>query len=696
MASAMGLLTMNAALVDQSAASQTASQFLNHHTGRLLKAAPTSGAPRLVHVETASENPAWPLYYVYNTDDCFVVVAGDDRAEAVLAYGDAPLDLADVPCNLQALLDHYSEQVEWLHSHADAHVNRAPAPAGTATVIDPLLSCTWSQGTPYFDQCPTVRGQHCATGCIATAMAQVMYYWKYPDELPDLPAYVSRAYQIYVPELPGTRLDWDNMLDAYRQYYYNPAQGEAVATLMRYCGQGAFMDYGTDGSGAGCWNQLVAMQVFGYDLTAQLLHRDDYDTDAWNALMLEDLNDGYPILYTGYGDDVGHAFVVDGFDGSMYHINWGWEGSGNGYFALDAFDVGEMSFSWNQEMQYRLCPEHYAGPYDFEVDGVCYLKNGNEATVTYRSQVFNSYDGNVTIPNQVTSDGVTYTVTAISNNAFRDSPGLLSVTLPTTLRRIGKYAFLNCVNLTSVALPASVREVDYAAFRNCTSLTSLSLGAGVEHIGYYAFAGCSALKRLSVPGNVDTLDVASFISCNSLTSVTVGNGTTVVGDAAFAYCGNLRDVTLGDSVLLIGDAAFYECSNLNKVTLGLNLDSIGPRVFSGCTSLSKLIALPEVPPFVADAGTFDESNYSNTTLVVRAFAMDNYICDDIWTDFEHLACLEDEILPGDVNNDGEVNIADVNAVIDAILMGIGDSVMDVNGDGEVNIADVNAVMDKIV
>ena len=76
--------------------------------------------------------------------------------------------------------------------------------------------------------------------------------------------------------------------------------------------------------------------------------------------------------------------------------------------------------------------------------------------------------------------------------------------------------------------------------------------------------------------------------------------------------------------------------------------------------------------------------------------MDNYICDEIWTDFEHLACLEDIVLPGDVNDDGEVNIADVNAVIDAILMGNNEPVMDVNGDGEVNIADVNAVMDKIV
>ena len=680
----LGMLPIDAAPVDQSTASQLASQFLNHRAGSTLKAVQAAGAPRLLHVETSSQDPACPLYYIYNTDDSFVIVAGDDRAEAILAYGDAPLDLADVPCNLQGLLDHYCEQVEWLHTHADARVNRAPHKA--RTVVAPLLSCTWSQGTPYYDQCPTVRGQHCATGCIATAMAQVMYYWKFPDELPDLPAYTTRAYGIYVPALPGTRLDWDNMLDGYMRNYYSCAHGEAVATLMRYCGQGSSMDYGTDGSGAGCWNQLVAMQVFGYNLNAELLHRDDYDTDTWNALMLEDLNDGYPILYSGYGDAGGHAYVVDGYDGALYHINWGWEGSGNGYFALDAFDVGNMSFSWNQEMQHRLYPEQYSGSFDFEVDGLCYRKNGSEATVTYRSPVFNSYQGSVTIPSQVANGGVTYTVTGIANNAFKNCQDLAQVTLPATLRRIGKYAFKNCDGLRSVVLPAGVREVDYAAFQNCTGLTSLSLGSGLEHIGYYAFAGCSGLKRLSVPGSVDTVDVASFINCSSLTNVTIGNGTTVVGDAAFAYCSALRDVTIGDSVLVIGDAAFYHCNNLNKVTLGLNLDSIGPRVFSGCTSLSQLIVLPEIPPFVADAGSFDASNYTNTTLVVRAFAMDNYICDEIWTDFEHLACLEDIVLPGDVNDDGEVNIADVNAVIDAILMGNNEPVMDVNGDGEVNIA----------
>ena len=700
-------LSMTAAPVDPLAAGETASHFVaTRGSGANIKIkGATHAAMRLAYRQPSTALPEAADYYVFDTGGSFVIVAGDDRARAVLAYGDGMPDMASLPCNLHWMLDHYTEQMEWLHTHPAARVE----PQFTsATVVEPLLPCTWSQGTPYYDQCPVYHGEHCATGCIATAMAQVMYYWKFPDTLPALPAYTSIIYHIYVPALPGTTLDWDSMLDGYHFQNYTPAQGEAVATLMRYCGQCSSMDYGTDGSGTGSWNQMVAMQVFGYNLSAQSLHRDDYGTDEWNALMLEDLTEGIPILYTGYGEDAGHAYVVDGFDGSMYHINWGWEGTGNGYFALDAFTVGNWDFSFAQQMQHRLFPEVYSGCSDLEVDGVFYKVDGHEATVTYGTPTFMSYEGRVDVPAQVTADGVTYDVTAIGNNAFRNCRQLTGITLPSTVRRIGKYAFKDCVGLSSVTVPGNVAIIDYAAFQGCTGLSSLALNDGLEEIGYYAFQDCQSLKRLTIPGSVKAIGDFAFISCNGLTALTVNNIPEIavdefdgdgceIGYAAFAKCTALREASLGDGVVGIGESAFYGCTRLQQVNMGVTMDHIADLAFNGCTSLARIICKPELPPLLAGADCFDESHYAQVTVAVPGFARDNYICDDLWTRFSRIVNIEDVVvIPGDVNGDSEVSIADVNAVLAMILSGSIESPGDVNDDGEVNVADVNALVDIIL
>ncbi len=659
--------------VDVDAATRTASQFLNARPAGM-RMAPTSASLRLLHAEASAADEDKPVYYIFNADDAaFVIVAGDDRAEAVLAYGEGPLDMNAVPCNVQWLLDQYKEQIGWLMAHDEVRPERAMAPSHS--VVAPLLSCNWSQSEPYYDQCPTYHGATCLTGCIATAMAQMMYYWKYPDELPDLPAYTSNSYGINVPALPGGHVDWDNMLDSY-QRSYTPAQAEAVAMLMRYCGQASFMDYGPSASGSFGWNQMVGLQVFGYSLSSWLLHREEYDAMSWRNLMIDDLTLGYPILYTGHGEEGGHAFVVDGYDGHNFHINWGWNGDWNGYFALDAFDVAGMSFSSGQKMLYHQYPDEYLMPKEVDVDGLRYRINGDEATLTYTSKTFASYSGRITVPAQVTVDGVAHRVTVIGNNAFRNCKELTAVTLPPTIKRIGNYAFMGCTGLTSMVIPASVEQIGYCAFSGCRGLTSLTLQNGVKRIGYYAFENCSGIKRLTVPGSVDTLGVACFKGCVALS-----------------------EVTLKDGVVAIGDEAFSGCMDLRKVTLGESLEQIGHWVFRWCFSLERLIALPEEPAYVEADDAFEASHFRDTKLVVREIAMDNYICLEPWTRFQQMVCLEDEVMPGDVNGDNEVSIADVNALVDAILADTGMvdiALYDVNGDGEVNIADVNAVIDLII
>ena len=689
-----------AASVSLEEAHARATSFLSSRQHAKMAPGVGQASLRLIHAESSVVNPMATDYYIFQSGDDeskgqFVIVAGDDRANAILGYGDGPLDMKDLPCGLEWLLGHYTEQMEWLHANPDAAVE-APAYASSGT-IDPLLSCNWSQGEPYNNLCPIYKNQHCVTGCIATAMAQVMYYWQYPDTLPDLPAYVTG--EISVSALPGTRLNWDDMLDGYMlegivPLYYSDAQGEAVATLMRYCGQATKMGYGVDASGSGSWNQMSGITDFGYNAGSRKLHRDNYSADDWKALMLGELYAHQPILYCGHGEAGGHAFVVDGYDGRQFHINWGWEGSGNGYFSMDAFTVyGVYDFNYNQSMLVGVYPTRYKPPYDVQVDGFSYRRHGNELTVTRQAEWDNTYRGILTIPSHVTIDGEDCVVTEIGNSAFKNCTSIRTINLPETLKRIGKYAFKNCTALTAMTLPNGLESIDFAAFQGCSSIRTFKFGAGLKHISSYAFYDCRGIQELDLPNRVESIDRHAFLNCKGLRTLTIDM--TTIPDESFYYCNNLKTVNLGNHVKTIGELAFGDCWSLTDLNFGANVDSIAPMAFAGSTALTSIRRLPVVPPLVADENSFSETTYSRATLYVPESAWLDYYCCDVWTLFENQV-IEPDALQGDCNLDGAVNIADVNMVINDILRGTMSPACDVNGDGSVNIADVNYIIGVIL
>ena len=366
---ALTVANMTAANVDATAAQAKAIQFMNSQAGARFMASATN--MKLVHTESSSVEAGAADFYVFNYDGGgFVIVSGEDRAEEILGYGDHQLDMSRIPSNMQWWLNEYKRQIEFILANPDLKVvtpsSMAKSMSFKATTVAPLMSSTWDQMEPYWNQCPSYGGSTCLTGCIATAMAQVMYYWKYPATLPAIASYKTYTRKFTVPALPGTTLDWDNMIDDYSGTY-TTAQATAVATLMRYCGQAAEMDYdnyNNGGSGATCEDQLSGMKLFGYNSGATDLMRDDYSDTEWNAMLQADLEAGRPILYAG--DDSsqgGHAFVIDGYrtSDSKYHLNWGWSGDGNGYFAISALNVDGYKFNYYQEMLYQIYPEGQAG-----------------------------------------------------------------------------------------------------------------------------------------------------------------------------------------------------------------------------------------------------------------------------------------------------------------------------------------------
>ena len=610
---ALALLAMGmrAAPVDVAAARDRALRELSRAgNGKLMK---PSADFVLAHTQVSKADAARADYYVFNASGGggFVIAAGDDRAPAVLAWGEGSFDVEQAPCNVKWLLQQYSRQMECLVAHADEtpRVRMRRSPAMSLTVA-PLLTSTWSQSTPFYDQCPTYGGFHSATGCTATAMAQVMYYWKFPAELPPLPAYITGTLGLEVPALPGTRLDWDNMMDRYSSAAgYTAQQGAAVATLMRYCGQACFMDYSPNGSGAHQAEKLAGLTTFGYSIEAAQYYRDDCDAETWDAMLQDDLSAGRPVLYVGYGDAGGHSFVIDGCADGLYHVNWGWAGGYIGYYSLDMLGEGRWAFNYNQSLLHGVCPdesgeEHIA--YDFEHEGIYYKLQGDEVAVVNRDYSYNSYHGTVSIPATVVHEGKTYQVTAIGDNAFRNCPQLEHVDLPNTIRTIGVNAFRNCNLLRDIFIGKNLTVIGESAFYECLSLKRVDIEdvaayCRIEFRDFYSnpfvyeanmYHDGEQVSELVIPGSVEEIQESGFYYCVGITSVVISEGVKRIGDCAFNECYGLRSLTLPASLEHVGYAAFAYCEALENLDIrGENL-SMDEFPFYGCMSL-KHISLPE-------------------------------------------------------------------------------------------------------
>lgn len=306
----------------------------------------------LTYTRNADAKQNTPLYYVFtdNNNGGWVVVSADDGAIPVLGYSEnGYFDIDAMPCNMRAWLDGYCSQIEYLQSHPDAKGNmRAPHRDSSLSDILPMLSTAWDQTQPFNGQCPKVGYYPTYTGCVATAMAQVMYYHRYPSgQCLGIPAYTTKR-GIELSELPPVTFDWDKMLPNY--YSYTTEQATAVAQLMRYCGQSVEMDYGTQVSNAVFQTVAFAMNYyFGYSNQAMTWMRDSSNDADWDQMMYDELAEGRPVIYMGSDDsNGGHAFVLDGYRNGMFHINWGWGGNHDSYWQLSALTPNGNNYSTRQ------------------------------------------------------------------------------------------------------------------------------------------------------------------------------------------------------------------------------------------------------------------------------------------------------------------------------------------------------------
>lgn len=322
--------------IDRNEALKQANAFLSS------KGIPVRQSLDMAYAQPGKAAEARSLYYVFNVgnDKGFVIVAGDDAVSPILAYADrGDFSEREMAPAAKAMLESYAQQIEMIQQNPSLAV----AASTSYAAIAPMVETQWNQMEPYNYMCPIIRGEavRSVTGCVATAMAQIIYYHKHPvEQTKAIPAYeLSSRYVI--PGADPVTLNWDAM-----QLTYTGSEAEddpsalAVAQLMVLCGKSVKMSYSSSASGAASESVPAALkEYFDYDGAAHMVYRDEYTNADWEKMIYDELAAKRPVYLSGTSVSgtsvVGHAFVCDGYDGEgLFHINWGWGGMSDGFFRL--------------------------------------------------------------------------------------------------------------------------------------------------------------------------------------------------------------------------------------------------------------------------------------------------------------------------------------------------------------------------
>lgn len=355
----LGMTTLQAKPVEISTAQRLGLNFIQH---KAMFAKTAVNVLDLAYTFRATNGMA--TAYVFNFAGGYVVVAADDSYSPILGYSDqGQFDYDNAPDGLRFMLGELSNDIEktvqlgrpvpsdilcrWknLDAYGKMHPDRRQV------VVEPLVQQRWNQDSPFNMYAPG----GCPTGCVATAMAQIMKYWEWPVQGTGEHSYVAMGYGEQYANFGATTYDWDNMIDNYN-YGSTQEQKVAVATLMYHCGVSVDMMYEPSGSGAYSPDVPVAISnYFSYSDHATYLGRSG-SYDNWIALLKTYIDQHIPLYYSGQGEDGGHAFICDGYDeDDLFNFNYGWGGSGGGFLMIDGEN---FEFSGSQAIVYDFVPDY--------------------------------------------------------------------------------------------------------------------------------------------------------------------------------------------------------------------------------------------------------------------------------------------------------------------------------------------------
>ena len=601
-------------------------------------------------------------YYVFNAGEGqgFVIVSADDRTSDILGYcPEGSFDADKIPSNMAAWLQGYEEQIKYVQEN-DCQIALTRSYGDSKSVVSPLIKTKWAQGTPYNNDLPLYNGRRCITGCTATALAQVMYYYQYPTGMTtEIPGYTTSTHRIKVNKLPATTFNWTQMTLAYNGYTTS-TQNAAVAHLMEYCSKSILSDLDPNGTGSYSYLQRDALlSYFGYDKGLKMKDRNSMSNTQWVQLLYEEVSSGRPVLYAGFPySGSGHAFVLDGYDGDgMFHFNWGWSGYYDGYFKLDALTPGGSNYNYYQKAVVGIKPPYNAPIHydDFTKNGIHYhIGSDGRAEVTK----IDANTRNVDILETVTYGGKTYQVSSIGKNAFEGHSDITYLSIPSSIESIGEYAFVDCGSTMTVNI------ADPEAW--CEMVLDNEHASPLSSAGKVLVYDIET-KNIEIPSTVTTIGKFTFYQCRSITSLSIPSNVKFIGSSAFEDCTGLTSITFNDGLEYIGGSAFEGCSGLSELTIPSTVGRIELNAFKNCTNLYSVVS--EISdPFEIEDNVF-EGLPTSAVLIVPAGTKSVYEATDGWDRFETIV-ESGNVVPGiqfaqngihyRVKDDGDVEVTEVD------------------------------------
>ena len=322
-------------------------------------------------------------YYAFNLEQGYVIVSGDDEMTELVGYAENGFfDAENVPPQMQLWLDGYAEYVAAVQS-GKAKARKILLSDSPSVVVEPLVTTKWNQDAPFNNFAPEYTDdnnntQRCATGCAATAMAQIMKFHNWPEQGVGHYSYEHQSFGTISSDFSEHVYDWTNMIDRYNNGEYSNVPADAVALLMKDCGVSLNMNYGPV-SGASIYSYTPAFKNY-FRYSSRTVNRSGCETAEFTRIITDELQEGRPIIYCGTGEDGGHAFVVDGYDTNYFlHVNWGWGGYSDGYFDMNYMDPaglgiggGSGAFKWNQGIVLARPLKDGVEPYEF-IQQLCFV-----------------------------------------------------------------------------------------------------------------------------------------------------------------------------------------------------------------------------------------------------------------------------------------------------------------------------------
>lgn len=588
--------------------------------------------PSLAYVMPHEGNPA---VYVFDRpgNGGSVFVSGHEQATPILGYTDCGHFVADsVPTALRNLLQQYARQMAAYAptGHDDDARTAALKAKADWKAVPHLVQTRWNQYAPYDLYCP--KGT--PTGCVATMTAQIMKYYNYPAKGSGSHSYYWNG-QTRSANFGTTTYHWERMLDSYNGSY-TQEQAHEVGQLMSHIGVMVEMNYAEDGSGASVDMAMQGLkEYFNYNANAHYENRDNYKGD-WEELLYGQVSQGYPVMYSGSGSG-GHAFILDGYKDGLWAVNWGWGGSYDGYFALDAMTPGSShNYSYGQSAVIDMYP---TGSYTLATDEAITLHDVDPGTL--KSLLGSKRYSSITLTGKLNGADIRELRARMASIDYNYAPtvqGLRELDLGgAEIVSGGIYMQeYNSEKNTLSSYEAEANRLSYLMFGPSPFLQKLVLPSSVKVMDSYSIYSLNALESLTLPAALETFNAGAISYCTSLGSniicppgcaFTMKDGMLYSSDFS-ALMGSFTDsetIVLDPRCRRVSDDVFYRMTGEKNVWLG-NVSTIGGYALPWKGSTSFYITSVEVPTL-----GYQYTQDFNGSIYVRRELLTEYRQADNWS-----------------------------------------------------------------